>query len=96
MDFISSEMFLSFAGCSTVVAILVQAIKQIPGTDKVNALWFNLGVSILVGIIRVCLVGDFTVSGITLGVINIMVIFLGATGGYETVKQIVQKVKGDE
>ncbi len=96
MDFITQEMFLSFAGCIAVVALLVQAIKNIPGMNKVNALWINLCISFLVGILRVCFVGDFSASGIALGVINILVIYLGAIGGYETVKQITQAVKGEE
>ena len=39
LDFITTDMFLSFLGCLTIVAIVTQAIKNIPGADKMNPLW---------------------------------------------------------
>jgi hypothetical protein len=95
MEFITTDMFLTFAGCLTLVALIVEAIKKIPALSNVNAAWINLAVSTLVGIIRLFVVSDFSASGITMGILNILVIYLGAIGGYETVKQIAQKVKGE-
>lgn len=90
MDFITSEMFLSLVGCLALVSMLTQVIKSLPLLNKINSAWSALLVSALVGVIRICFIGDFTVSGITLGVLNIFVIYLGAIGGYETIKQASQ------
>jgi hypothetical protein len=91
MEFITSDMFLTFAGCLAIVALVTQVIKSLPPLDKINTLWTTFGVSILVGVIRLFLIGDFTAQGITMGVLNILAIYLGAIGGYETVKQITKK-----
>lgn len=91
MEFITSDMFLTFAGCLAIVALITQVIKSLPPLDKINTLWTTFGVSILVGVIRLFLIGDFTAQGITMGILNILAIYLGAIGGYETVKQITKK-----
>lgn len=91
MEFITSDMFLTFAGCLAIVALVTQVIKSLPPLDKINTLWTTFGVSILVGVIRLFLIGDFTAQGIIMGVLNILAIYLGAIGGYETVKQITKK-----
>ena len=91
MEFITSDMFLTFAGCLAIVALVTQVIKSLPPLDKINTLWTTFGVSILVGVIRLFLIGDFTAQGITMGVLNILAIYLGAIGGYETDKQITKK-----
>lgn len=91
MEFITSDMFLTFAGCLAIVALITQVIKSLPPLDKINTLWTTFGISILVGVIRLFLIGDFTAQGITMGVLNILAIYLGAIGGYETVKQITKK-----
>ena len=91
MEFITSDMFLTFAGCLAIVALVTQVIKSLPPLDKINTLWTTFGVSILVGVIRLFLIGDFTAQAITMGILNILAIYLGAIGGYETVKQITKK-----
>ena len=91
MEFITSDMFLTFAGCLAIVALVTQVIKSLPPLDKINTLWTTFGVSILVGVVRLFLIGDFTAQGIIMGVLNILAIYLGAIGGYETVKQITKK-----
>lgn len=91
MEFITSDMFLTFAGCLAIVALITQVIKSLPPLDKINTLWTTFGISILVGVIRLFLIGDFSAQGITMGVLNILAIYLGAIGGYETVKQITKK-----
>lgn len=90
MDFITTDMFLSFAGCITIVAILTQTIKGLPGLDKINSAWSALFCSTVVGIMRLIFLGDYTLTGITIGILNIFIIYLGSIGGYETVKQITQ------
>lgn len=91
LDFITMEMFLSFAGCLAVVAILTQTVKSLPGLNKINSLWSTFICSIFVGVIRLLFMHDFTVQGLIVGILNIFAIYLGAIGGYETIKQIVQR-----
>lgn len=88
MEFIDIKMFLSLAGCLFVVAIMVQVLKQF---IKVNPHILNISCSALIGIIRIFVVNDLSWTGILTGILNIFVIYLGATGGYETVKQFTKK-----
>ena len=93
LDFITTDMFLSFLGCLAIVSIMTQALKSIPGGDKVNPLWYTLFTSIIVSILRVIIIGSYTPTDIILGILNTFVIYLGAIGGYETIKQITQTIK---
>lgn len=93
LDFITTDMFLSFIGCLTIVAVITEAIKHIPKADKINPLWYTLIASILVSILRVVIIGSYTSTDIILGVLNTFAIYLGAIGGYETIKQFTQAVK---
>ena len=93
LDFITTDMFLSFLGCLAIVAIVTQAIKNIPGADKINPLWYTLFTSIIVSAIRVVIIGSYTPTDIMLGILNTFAIYLGAIGGYETIKQFTQAVK---
>lgn len=93
LDFITTDMFLSFLGCLAIVAIVTQAIKNIPGADKINPLWYTLFTSIIVSAIRVVIIGSYTPTDIMLGILNTFAIYLGAIGGYETIKQFTQAIK---
>ena len=90
LDFITTDMFLSFLGCLSIVAIITQALKNVPGFNKVNPLWFTLFASILVSILRIVIINSYTTTDIILGILNTFTIYLGAIGGYETLKQIIQ------
>lgn len=96
LDFITTDMFLSFLGCLTIVSIITQAIKSIPSADKINPLWYTLIASILVSVLRVIFIDSYTVQDIILGILNTFAIYLGAIGGYETIKQVSQKIKGEK
>lgn len=87
MDFITLDMFLTLAGCIVIVMLIVEALKKY--FTKINALLLNFITSIVVGIIRIFIVGDLSWQGIILGVLNIFVIMLGAGGGYDTVTTIM-------
>lgn len=89
MDFITMDMFLTLAGCVIIVALIVQALKVY--FAKVNALLLNFIISLVIGVIRIFVVGDFTWKGIILGILNVFVIMLAAGGGYDTVKTITSK-----
>lgn len=91
MEFITLDMLLSLAGCVAIVAIITQALKHY--FNKINALWLNLIVSVIIGVIRIFVVKDLTATGIITGVLNIFVIMLAAGGGYDTIKTIFTPVK---
>lgn len=92
LDLITLDMFLSLAGCIAVVGILTQAAKYIPGVNKIPSLWINFILSIIVGIIRLVVVGDFTAGGIVLGILNIFVVLVATSGAYEVVSRTVNSI----
>ena len=89
-------MFLSFLRCLTIVSIITQAIKSIPKADKINPLWYTLIVSVVVSILRVVIINSYTPQDIILGILNTFAIYLGAIGGYETIKQLTQNIKKEK
>lgn len=89
MDFITLEMLLSLAGCVVVVGLVTEALKLY--FKKINALWLNLVVSLVIGVVRIFVINDLSLAGIVTGVLNIFVIMLAAGGGYDTVKSIFSK-----
>ena len=89
MDFITLEMLLSLAGCVVVVGLVTEALKLY--FKKINALWLNLVVSLVIGVVRIFVINDLSLAGIVTGVLNIFFIMLAAGGGYDTVKSIFSK-----
>lgn len=87
MEFITLDMLLSLAGCVAIVGIVTQALKIY--FKKTDPIWLNFSVSIIVGLIRIFVLKDWSASGIILGVMNVFVIMFAAAGGYDTVKTIV-------
>lgn len=94
MEFITLDMLLSLAGCVVVVALVTEALKKY--FTKINALWLNLIVSVIIGIIRVFVVNDLSAAGIVTGILNIFVIMLAAGGGYDTVRTIFTSNKEEK
>ena len=88
MEFITLDMLLSLAGCIAIVAIITQSLKHY--FTKINSLWLNLIVSVIIGVIRIFVVKDLSTTGIITGILNIFVIMLAAGGGYDTIKTIVK------
>lgn len=88
MEFITLDMLLSLAGCVAIVAIITQSLKNY--FTKINALWLNLIVSLIIGVIRIFVVKDLSTTGIITGILNIFVIMLAAGGGYDTIKTITK------
>lgn len=89
MDFITLDMLLSLAGCVVVVGLVTEALKLY--FKKINALWLNFFVSLIIGVVRIFVVNDLSLAGIITGILNIFVIMLAAGGGYDTVKTIFSK-----
>ena len=92
MEFITVEMFATVIGCSTIVALFTQVFKRfLP--ESIDSKWLALAFSILVGIVRIIYMADFTFSGITVGIVNIVLLLAIAIGEYEVVKSTVDKIK---
>lgn len=92
MEFVSMEMFATVVGCSAIIALLTQVFKKfLP--DTVDSKWLALAFSILVGVVRIIYVADFSFSGITAGIVNIFLLLAIAVGEYEVVKSTVDKIK---
>lgn len=89
MDFITLDMLLSLAGCVVVVGLVTEALKKY--FKNINALWLNFFISLIIGVLRIFVVGDLTIAGIITGILNIFVIMLAAGGGYDTAKAIFSK-----
>ena len=94
MEFISIDVFMSLAGCVLVVALVTQALKQ--GIKKVDPLILNFIVSIIIGVVRIFVIKDYSFEGILTGVLNIFVIMLAAGGSYDTVKLTYNTFKGNK
>lgn len=89
-NFITLDMFLSLAGCITIVTIATQLVKQF---CKIDAKWLALLISAIVTAVRVIAIGDYSGKGIIVGIFNIIPILYGAIGGYETIiKPIANKI----
>ena len=88
MDFITLDMLLSLAGCVVVVGLVTEALKKY--FTKINALWLNFFVSLIIGVLRIFVVGDLTPAGIITGILNIFVIMLAAGGTYDTAKAVLK------
>lgn len=92
MELITIDMFLTLAGCVTVVGLLTEASKHIPLIEKVSPMIVNFVLSVIVGIIRLFVVGDFSGEGILLNVLNIFVILVATSGTYEVAKNSVNGI----
>lgn len=91
MEFITMEMFLTVAGCSTIITLLTQVFKRfLP--EKLDSKWLALVFSIVVGIIRIIYLADFSFGGIVTGIVNIVLLLAIAIGEYELAKSVGTKV----
>ena len=81
-EFISIEVLGTIAGCSAVITLLVQVLKQyLP--DTIDSKWLALIFSVMIGVVRIIYIGQYDFSGIVSGVINIFVLLSMAIGIYE-------------
>ena len=63
--------------------LLTQALKYVPKLKDINPLYNNFFLSLIVGVVRIFVIGDYTWQAIVLGILNIFVIMFAAAGGYE-------------
>ena len=97
MEFMTIDIFLTVAGCTSVIALLTQVFKKyLP--ENLDTKWLALIFSILVGTIRMCIIKDFSFEGIVIGIMNIVLLLAISIGEYELVKtastKILEKIGG--
>lgn len=91
MEFITMDMFLTVVGCSTIITLLTQVFKRfLPET--IDSKWLALAFSIIVGIIRIVYLADYSFVGVVTGIVNIVLLLAIAIGEYEVVKSAGRKI----
>ena len=91
-DFITIEMLGTLVGCSAIVTLLTQVLKKyIPET--VDTKWLALLFSVIVGVLRIFYIADFTYAGIVTGIINIFVLLAVSVGIYEIANTAYTSIK---
>ena len=91
-DFVSIEILSTIAGCSLIITLLTQVFKKyLP--EKINTKWLVLVFSIIIGVLRICYVGQFDFGGIVSGIFNIFVILASAIGIYEIGSPVANDIK---
>lgn len=94
-DFITIEMLGTLVGCSAIVTLLTQVLKKyIPET--VDTKWLALLFSVIVGVLRIFYMSDFTYAGIVTGIINIFVLLAVSVGIYEIANTAYTSIKKEE
>ena len=94
-NFISVEILGTLVGCSAIVTLLTQVLKKyIPET--VDTKWLALLLSVIVGVLRIFYMADFTYAGIVTGIINIFVLLAASIGIYEIASTTYSSIKKEE
>lgn len=99
MEFMTIDIFLTIVGCTSVIALLTQVFKKyLP--EKLDTKWLALIFSIIVGVIRMFVIKDFSFEGIVIGIMNIVLLLGISIGEYEVVKsasnKILEKIGGNK
>lgn len=94
MEFVSIDVLMPLAGCVLIVGLIVQALKTY--FKKINPLALNFIVSVIIGTVRIFVIGNYSFEGILTGILNIFVLMLAAGGGYDTAKVTYLTFKGVE
>lgn len=91
-DFITIEMLGTLVGCSLIVSLLTQVLKKyIPET--VDTKWLALLFSVIVGVLRIFYIANFTYAGIVAGIINVFVLLAVSVGIYEIANSTYTNIK---
>ena len=92
-DFVSIEILGTIAGCSAIITVLTQVLKQyLP--KSLDTKWLALAFSIIIGVLRIIYVGQFDFAGIVSGIFNIFILLSISIGIYEIGGSAVEKIKG--
>lgn len=91
-EFVSIEILSTTAGCSLLITLLTQIFKRyLP--QSINTKWLALLFSVIIGVLRIIYVREFSFEGIVAGIFNIFVLLATAIGIYEIGSPVAQDVK---
>jgi hypothetical protein len=91
-DFVSINILSTIAGCSLIITLLTQVFKKyLP--ERLDTKWLALAFSIIVGVLRIIYIGQFTFDGIASGVFNIVILLASSIGIYEIGSPTTAKIK---
>lgn len=86
-DFVSIEILGTMAGCSIIITLITQVLKNyLP--EKIDTKWLALLISTIIGILRMLYIGDYSMDGIISGILNIFVLLASSIGVYEIGKSV--------
>ena len=84
-EFLTLDVLLSLAGCVFLVNLFTEVCKYFLGEKVSDPKWYVITFSIVfVAARNIVFYQDYTLAGILLTLINIMVCFLASIGIYET------------
>lgn len=81
-EFITVQIVLSLAGCVGIVIATTQLVKKY---IKIDPKIIALIISLILGIGRIIIMGNYDAISIFIGLLNIIPILWGSIGGYDTV-----------
>lgn len=92
-NFLTMEYISTFMGLIFVTSMMVQFLKDLPGIRNIPTRYFTFGISLFNIIVCSVILGNFTLAGLYLMVLNSMLVTFSATGGYDFVaKKVTMKV----
>lgn len=87
-EFIDTSILSTLGGCSLLVTLITQVFKRyLP--ENIDTKWLALGISIVVGILRIITIGDFSLDGIVSGLVNSVLLLSTSIGIYEVSKPLL-------
>ena len=91
-EFVNIEILSTMAGCSLIITLLTQVFKKyLP--KNIDTTWLALVFSIIIGVLRIIYIGEFSFDGIVSGVFNIFVLLAASIGIYEIGSPVAKDVK---
>ena len=87
-EFITEKSLASLGTCAVVCALITESFKMFLSVDPII---INLVVAMVLSLSKLLISEDFTVKNVILSIINIFPIALTASGGYDILKDIIQK-----
>jgi hypothetical protein len=95
-DFVTWDVFGTYAGAVTMTTIITQFLKKIPGVDKCNAQLLAFVVAVLLLVFTAIFNGSLEVEAIVMALINAIVVALASNGAYDVIHDSGKEVKNNE
>lgn len=92
-NFLTMEYISTFMGLIFVTSMMVQFLKDLPYIKLVSTRYVTFFIALFNIIVCSVILGNFTLAGLYLMVLNSMLVTFSATGGYDFVaKKVNMKV----